>query len=166
MREILQGTKPLDEQINAWKREGRRIVFTNGVFDVLHVGHLVVLEQAALEGDKLIVAINSDASVRRLGKGEDRPINSDLDRGRLLMGLGCVDAVVIFDEDTPAEAIAKIHPDVLVKGGDYSADCLDPNDSRYIVGSQEIRARGGEVKVIPILAGKSTTRLLERIRSK
>ena len=78
MREILQGTKPLDEQINAWKREGRRIVFTNGVFDVLHVGHLVVLEQAALEGDKLIVAINSDASVRRLGKGEDRPINSDL----------------------------------------------------------------------------------------
>ena len=166
MREISQGSVSLKEEINSWRQDGLRIVFTNGVFDVLHVGHLVVLEQAALEGDKLIVAINSDASVRRLEKGEDRPINSDLDRGRLLMGLRCVDAVVIFDEDTPAEAIAQIHPDVLVKGGDYSADCLDPNDSRYIVGSQEIRARGGEVKVIPILAGKSTTRLLERIRSK
>ena len=82
------------------------------------------------------------------------------------MGLGCVDAFVLFDEYTPSDAIANIHPEDKEKGGDYSADCLDPNDSRYIVGSQEIRARGGEVKVIPILAGKSTTRLLERIRSK
>ena len=132
---------------------GQRLVFTNGCFDILHVGHLRLLEQARQLGDLLVVAVNSDDSVRRL-KGDSRPINPQKERSALLAGLECVDFVTIFDEDTPLAAILACQPDVLVKGGDYS--------EATIVGAPEVRARGGRVEVIPLVAGRSTTGLLQR----
>jgi len=132
---------------------GQRLVFTNGCFDILHVGHLHVLERARQFGDVLIVAVNSDDSVRRL-KGDSRPINGQEERAALLAGLECVDFVTIFAEDTPLAAILACQPDVLVKGGDYS--------EATIVGAAEVRATGGRVEVVPTIQGRSTTRILER----
>jgi D-beta-D-heptose 7-phosphate kinase/D-beta-D-heptose 1-phosphate adenosyltransferase len=132
---------------------GQRLVFTNGCFDILHVGHLQVLERARQLGDVLIVAVNSDASVQRL-KGDSRPINVQEERAAMLAGLSCVDFVTIFEEDTPLAAILACQPDVLVKGGDYS--------EATIVGAPEVRAAGGRVEVVPIVQGRSTTRVLER----
>ena len=137
-------------------REGR-LVFTNGCFDLLHPGHVAYLDDARRLGDALIVGVNTDASVRRLGKGDDRPLVSQEARLRVLAGLGSVDGLVLFDEDTPLELITALRPDVLVKGGDYTID--------RIVGAPEVQADGGEVKVIPFLPGYSTTALLERIRA-
>lgn len=132
---------------------GQRLIFTNGCFDVLHIGHLRLLEQARRMGDLLLVAINSDESVRRL-KGPSRPINSAAERAALLAGLECVDLVTIFDEDTPHETILACRPDVLVKGGDYT--------EQSIVGAQEVRGWGGCVAIIPLVAGRSSSRLIER----
>lgn len=132
---------------------GQRLVFTNGCFDILHVGHLRLLEKARQLGDVLVVAVNSDASVKRL-KGDSRPINPQKERAALLAGLECVDFVTIFDEDTPLLAILACQPDVLVKGGDYS--------EATIVGAPEVRARGGRVEVVPLVAGRSTTGVLQR----
>ena len=151
------------EIIQEWKAEGYKVVFTNGVFDILHVGHLHCLETAKSYGSKLIVAINDDESVKRLGKGDNRPINSENNRAKLLTGLSCVDLVVIFSEDTPLEAINLIEPDVLVKGGDYNAECTDTKNSTYVVGSNEVRASGGEVRTVPLLPGQSTTNLLNSL---
>jgi rfaE bifunctional protein nucleotidyltransferase chain/domain len=131
-------------------------VFTNGVFDLLHRGHIDLLTAAKGAGDALIVGVNSDASVRRLGKGPNRPIRSDADRAYILAALAAVDRVVIFDEDTPLELVQALQPDVLVKGGDYS--------EATIVGAKEVRARGGNVIVFPLLQGFSTSSLVERIR--
>jgi D-beta-D-heptose 7-phosphate kinase/D-beta-D-heptose 1-phosphate adenosyltransferase len=131
------------------------LVFTNGVFDILHRGHVEYLFAARMLGDALIVAINTDASVRRL-KGSDRPVNADEDRALVLAGLGCVDYVTFFADDTPQRLIAALLPDVLVKGGDYSPDT--------IVGRSEVEAAGGKVVVIPFVEGKSTTQTLEKIR--
>lgn len=133
-----------------------KLVFTNGVFDVLHRGHIEYLYAARALGDVLIVALNSDASARRLGKGADRPVNTEADRAVVLAGLGCVDHVTLFDEDTPQQVIAELLPDVLVKGGDYTPDT--------IVGRAEVEAAGGRVVVIPLITGRSTTDLLRRIR--
>ena len=133
------------------------VVFTNGVFDLLHAGHVTLLEQAAAFGESLIVAINSDASARGLGKGPDRPIVPENDRMRILAGFGCVDCVVLFDEPTPAALIAALHPDVLVKGGDYRPET--------IVGAESVLERGGRVEIIPLLPDRSTTRILERLRA-
>lgn len=145
-----------------WVKEmqarGRKVVFTNGCFDLLHPGHVAYLEQARTLGDALVVAVNTDDSVRRLHKGEDRPINREGDRARLLAALACVDRVVLFPEDTPAEVIAELQPDVLVKGGDYTPE--------EIVGREVVLARGGRVAVIPFVPGYSTTDLLARIRQK
>ncbi len=133
-----------------------RVVFTNGVFDLLHTGHIHVLESARALGAALIVGVNTDASVRRLGKGTERPIVPEQDRARLLAALECVDCVVMFDEDTPASLIDALAPDVLVKGGDYSPETM--------VGAERVRAAGGEVVVIPLLPDRSTSRILERLR--
>ena len=137
------------------KRNGRRIVFTNGCFDLLHPGHIGILEQARELGDALIVGLNSDASVRQL-KGAGRPVLPELERAEILAALECVDAVVIFDELTPHEVIARLLPDVLVKGGDWPGD--------QIVGREEVEAAGGRVVSIPVVPGYSTTGILRKIR--
>ena len=131
-------------------------MFTNGVFDLLHPGHIDLLTAARAAGDALIVGVNSDASVRRLGKGPERPIRPERDRAYVLAALAAVDAVVIFDEDTPLELVRALEPDVLVKGGDYREET--------IVGAKEVRARGGNVVVIPLRDGQSTTSIVERLR--
>lgn len=137
------------------RRQGHRVVFTNGVFDLLHPGHVRYLQAARAEGDALIVAINSDRSVRG-NKGDDRPITPERERAELLSALAVVDAVVVFDEPTPARIIAAIQPDVLVKGADWAADA--------IVGRDTVEARGGKVVRVAIEQGWSTTSILAKIR--
>jgi rfaE bifunctional protein nucleotidyltransferase chain/domain len=134
----------------------RPLVFTNGVFDLLHRGHVTYLEQAKGLGASLVVAVNSDASVKRLGKGADRPLNPLDDRMAVLAALGCVDIVVAFDADTPRDLIVACAPDVLVKGGDYTAVTT--------AGAEEVIARGGRFVAIPFRHERSTTALVERIR--
>ena len=136
--------------------QGQRVVFTNGCFDLLHLGHVRYLEEARSLGDGLIVGVNTDASVKRLGKDPARPVNPEADRAALVAALACVDRVVLFDEDTPLELITALQPDILVKGGDYRLE--------EIVGREVVQARGGEVKGIPLVPGYSTTALLDRIR--
>ena len=149
------------EAIESWRNDGHKIVFTNGVFDILHVGHLHCLDSAKALGSKLIVAINDDDSVRRLNKGPERPINTEADRAELLSVLSSVDLVIIFSEDTPLIAIEAVQPDILVKGEDYDADCTNPKDPQYIVGSNEVKKNGGEVQTVPLLPGHSTTNILK-----
>jgi D-beta-D-heptose 7-phosphate kinase/D-beta-D-heptose 1-phosphate adenosyltransferase len=136
-------------------RQGKKIVFTNGCFDILHLGHIDYLERARGLGDHLIVAINTDRSVRRL-KGKGRPVNNEKDRAGVLSGLASVDNVVLFDEDTPLKVIEAIKPDVLVKGGDWKIP--------HIVGAGFVRSQGGSVKSLKFLKGRSTTSLLKRIK--
>lgn len=151
------------EQIEAWKSTGERIVFTNGVFDILHVGHVDYLEKARELGDRLVVGLNSDSSVRTLGKGSDRPINPQAARARLLEALRCVDAVIVFDDNTPKDLIIAVMPAILAKGGDYDPKVRDQSDKRYIVGSDEVLEHGGEVQTIPLVEGFSTTSILRKI---
>ena len=132
------------------------VVFTNGVFDLLHVGHVSLLETARAQGAALIVGVNSDSSVRRLDKGKERPLVQADDRARVLAALACVDCVVVFDEDTPLELIRALTPDVLVKGADY--------EKSQIVGGTDVEAWGGRVVSVPLVANQSTTRLIERLR--
>lgn len=141
-------------------REGRLprpLVFTNGVFDILHRGHVTYLDQAARLGASLIVGVNTDDSVRRLGKGDDRPLNGQDDRAALLAALACVDAVVLFTEDTPLELIRALRPDVIVKGGDYEMDALPE--------TAVVRGWGGRAVAIPFEHQRSTTALLRKIRT-
>ena len=140
----------------AERASGRRVVFTNGVFDVLHPGHTRYLADARALGDALIVAVNSDRSVRAQHKGSDRPITPEADRAELVAALTAIDAVMIFDDDTPLEIISAIQPDVLVKGADWASDA--------IVGRDVVEARGGRVVRIPLAPGYSTTAILERAR--
>jgi rfaE bifunctional protein nucleotidyltransferase chain/domain len=149
-------------QIQVWRTEGARIVFTNGVFDLLHRGHVTYLAAARAKGDRLVVGVNSDASVRRLEKGPNRPINRLEDRCFVLEGLKSVDLAIPFEEDTPIDLIELVAPDVLVKGGDYNADLADPSDPKYIVGREAILAKGGQVLAIPFVQGHSTTDMLNR----
>jgi D-beta-D-heptose 7-phosphate kinase/D-beta-D-heptose 1-phosphate adenosyltransferase len=140
-----------------WRRRVRgSVVFTNGVFDLLHSGHIDVLAQARAQGDALVVGLNSDSSVRRL-KGPGRPIQSEGERAYVLAALQDVDAVVPFSEDTPLELIQKLRPDVLVKGGDY--------EPSTVVGRQQVESWGGRVVIIPLRPGRSTTDLIERLRA-
>ncbi|WP_038250360.1 D-glycero-beta-D-manno-heptose 1-phosphate adenylyltransferase [Ghiorsea bivora] len=139
-----------------WAEQGQKVVFTNGCFDLLHPGHIQYLNDAKALGDKLIMGLNADASISRL-KGNSRPINPLKDRASMLMGLKSIDAVVAFEEDTPQNLIALLLPDVLVKGGDYTAD--------DIVGAKEVRDAGGEVIVVPFLDGYSSSKLIERIKA-
>jgi len=138
------------------KRNGRKLVFTNGCFDLLHPGHIRSLEQARDLGDALLVGLNSDASVRQL-KGNGRPVIPERERAEILSALECVDAVVIFDDLTPRRVIAALLPDVLVKGGDWPGD--------QIVGREEVEAAGGRVVSVPVVPGYSTTEILKKIRA-
>lgn len=144
----------LVEKLSDWKKQGKKIVFTNGVFDLLHKGHVFSLSQAAKQGDILIVGLNADNSVKRL-KGETRPINDQDARALLLASFFMVDVVIIFEEDTPLQLITSILPDVLVKGDDYTVD--------EIAGAKEVIANGGKVVINPILDGFSTTAIIEAI---
>ncbi|MGE3799887.1 MAG: D-glycero-beta-D-manno-heptose 1-phosphate adenylyltransferase [Candidatus Kapaibacterium sp.] len=142
------------------RKSGSRIVFTNGCFDILHLGHVEYLRQSAELGDILVVGLNSDNSVQRL-KGEGRPIVPESERAALLVALRSVDYVSIFDEDTPLSLIEAVRPDVLVKGGDYDPAALD--GSRYIVGSDLVRSYGGDVQVIDLVEGRSTTNIVSAV---
>lgn len=146
----------LAEALSWRKGQQGRIVFTNGVFDLLHPGHVDVLAGARRQGDALIVALNSDASVRRL-KGPARPVRSEAERAYVIAALEAVDAVITFQEDTPLEVIRRLRPQVLVKGGDY--------DARTIVGADEVQSWGGDVVIIPLTPGQSTTSIIERFRA-
>ena len=133
------------------------MAFTNGVFDLLHAGHIALLEAARAAGDALVVGLNSDASVRRLGKGPDRPLVAEGERARLLAALAAVDCVVLFDADTPLALIQRLRPDVLVKGADYAREA--------IVGAAEVEGWGGRVVRVPLVAGKSTTDLVRKLKT-
>ncbi|MGV9615337.1 D-glycero-beta-D-manno-heptose 1-phosphate adenylyltransferase [Nocardia xishanensis] len=147
----------LVETLRRHRAAGARIVFTNGCFDVLHAGHIAYLDEAKRLGDILVVAVNSDRSVRRL-KGPDRPVNAEGDRCAVLAALRCVDHVTIFDEDTPAELLRATEPDLYVKGGDYQPETLPE--------SPIVRAYGGEVRVLGYLADHSTSAMIDRIRGR
>jgi rfaE bifunctional protein nucleotidyltransferase chain/domain len=146
-----------DEAIGWRGRQPGPIVFTNGVFDLIHPGHVELLEAARREGNALIVGVNSDASVRRLGKGSDRPLNGERARARVLAGLAAVDCVVLFDAETPLELIQALSPDVLVKGADYQR--------QNIVGGDWVESRGGRVVRVPLVSGFSTSSVVERLRA-
>jgi rfaE bifunctional protein nucleotidyltransferase chain/domain len=140
-----------------WRRGARGpVVFTNGVFDLLHPGHIHLLLGARAEGGSLVVGLNTDASVRRLGKGPERPVHAEADRALVLSALEMVDAVVLFDQDTPLDLVRALEPDVIVKGGDYTP--------ASVVGAADVTARGGRVVIIPIAPGHSTTLTIERLR--
>ncbi len=148
--------KSLGDKLKIWKLSNSTIVFTNGVFDLLHLGHIDYLSKAKDEGDILIVGVNSDLSARRLGKGDLRPITDEKSRSTIIASLQFVDAVVLFDEDTPYELIKNIHPDILVKGADYR-----PED---IVGYDVVMAKNGTIKTIDFLPGYSTTAIEKKIK--
>lgn len=156
IKEKILNAEQLQQQLQRWKTFGKTIAFTNGCFDILHAGHIHSLSQAASFADVLVVGLNSDASTKRL-KGEGRPVNNEDNRALMLASLIMVDAVVLFNEDTPLQLITAIMPDVLVKGGDYTIDT--------IVGAKEVIANGGKVEVIPLVEGLSTTNLLKKIET-
>jgi rfaE bifunctional protein nucleotidyltransferase chain/domain len=142
--------------ISTWKSEGKKVVFTNGVFDLLHIGHITYMAKAAELGNKLVIGLNSDSSVKRI-KGEDRPVNDQNSRAALLAALFFVDAIVVFEEDTPINVITTLMPDILVKGADYSIE--------NIVGAKEVVANGGQVKTINFVEGYSSTSIIQKIRN-
>ena len=149
--------------MKVWGLQGDKIVFTNGCFDLLHRGHITYLSQAAQEGNRLIVGINSDASVKSLDKGKERPVTKELDRAFVLAGLGFIDAIIIFNENTPKELINFLQPDILVKGGDYDPEEKNSSSKKYIVGREIVLNKGGKVITIPTVEGFSTTGILGRI---
>jgi len=153
---VLKGSQ-LDEKLKKWKAQNLKVVFTNGCFDLLHIGHLSYLMKAASFGDKLIIGLNSDDSVKRL-KGESRPINAEESRALMLASLFFVDAVTVFEEDTPLNLIKTVMPDVLVKGGDYKME--------NIVGAQEVVENGGVVNVVDFVNGYSSSAIIEKIERK
>lgn len=142
-------------QVAQWKLLGKTVAFTNGVFDILHPGHIFSLSEAAKEGSYLVVGLNADASVKRL-KGESRPVNNQDARAIVMASLQMVDMVVLFEEDTPLELVLAIEPDVMVKGGDYTPE--------QVAGGKEVIARGGRVVINPVLEGWSTTSLIEKMK--
>jgi rfaE bifunctional protein nucleotidyltransferase chain/domain len=154
----------ISDLLDQWRKDGEQLVFTNGVFDILHAGHVDYLTTASKLGNRLIVGMNDDASVRRLGKGPERPVNPQYARSRVLGALRVVDAVLLFGDDTPLELIKQLHPDILVKGGDYSAEQTDKDARDYIVGSEEVLGWGGKVIAIPLTKGFSTTGILDKLK--
>jgi rfaE bifunctional protein nucleotidyltransferase chain/domain len=152
-------------KIGIWRMKEETIVFTNGCFDILHKGHVTYLAKAADLGNRLVVGINSDASVRNQGKGEERPINPEDARQTLLASLTFVDLVILFEGDTPEALIQALVPDILVKGADYDPSERDKNARKYIIGSDIVRAHGGQVAVIDLEEGFSTTGIIKKLRS-
>lgn len=154
MRRKILARGTLKRHLAALRASGKVVVFTNGCFDILHAGHVRYLARAKQLGDVLVVGVNSDRSVKRLGKGAGRPINPEADRAEVLAALEMIDYVTIFDQDTPRELIGALEPDVLVKGGDWPV--------QQIVGADLVRARGGRVRSLPFEKGYSTTKILRR----
>lgn len=146
----------VSQQVKKWQSEGQKVVFTNGCFDILHIGHVDYLEKARELGDKLVLGLNTDASVSRI-KGPERPIVNEESRSRVIAALGFVDAVTFFDEETPKELIESVKPDILVKGNDYLAE--------NIVGADFVIKNGGEVKTIPLVVGFSTSNIVNKIKN-
>ncbi len=155
MKRKILNRKDLKDLLSPLQKRGKSIVFTNGCFDILHVGHARYLREAKGQGNILVVGVNSDDSVRRL-KGPSRPLVPERDRAEMVAALGMVDYVTVFDEDTPAELIAALGPDVLVKGGDYRVE--------EVAGRKSVEAAGGRVVIVPLIGGRSTSRLIEDIR--
>lgn len=155
VQDKIMDVKTLTNLVEGWRIKGQKIVFTNGCFDILHHGHVTLLLQAAELGNRLVLGINTDSSVKKL-KGDSRPINDEASRALLLAAQLYVDAVVLFDEDTPLELIEALKPDVLVKGGDYTPET--------VVGSDFVQHYGGETVIIPLVAGFSTTGLIEKMK--
>ena len=145
------------QRVHDWRAQGQRVIFTNGVFDVLHRGHVSYLDQARALGDRLVVGLNTDASARRLNKGPDRPLNAEADRAMVIAALASVSLVTWFDEDTPMALIDALRPDVIVKGGDY--------DMSRLPETALVQSWGGQALALPFVAGYSTTQLVQRIRS-
>ena len=156
MGEILSRTE-IENIVTKWRKSGKKIVFTNGCFDILHRGHVEFLIEARQQGDLLVIGVNTDASVKML-KGNDRPLVGEQDRAFILSQLLSVDAVVLFSEETPYNLICDIKPDVLVKGGDYTVD--------EVVGRDLVESNGGKVIIIPLVPNKSTTNIIDKVRSK
>jgi rfaE bifunctional protein nucleotidyltransferase chain/domain len=156
IEEKIYDLQTVSAKAKQWQANGDKVVFTNGCFDLLHLGHITYLAEAASLGNKLVVAINSDDSVKRL-KGTNRPINNEISRGVMLACFFFIDAIVVFDEDTPLETINSIMPDILVKGGDYTIP--------QIVGAVEVIANGGAVEVLQFVPGYSSTNIINRIRN-
>ena len=154
-KDKIKSWESLKEQIDQWKKTGEKVVFSNGCFDILHLGHIDYLEKARSLGSRLVIGLNNDDSVRQL-KGAERPVNNEIARARLLAALEFVDGVTIFSEDTPKELIAFLIPDILVKGSDYSID--------NIVGADIVLANGGEVKTIDLVNGYSTSNLINKLK--
>jgi rfaE bifunctional protein nucleotidyltransferase chain/domain len=151
--------------LSAWKFQEKKIVFTNGCFDIIHRGHIDYLAKASDLGKKLIIGVNSDASVKRLGKSVTRPLQDEQTRAMILASLHFVSAVIIFDEDTPLDIITFIQPDILVKGADYDATETNKQSKKYIVGSDIVTAKKGVVRTIEFLEGFSTTKIEEKIKA-
>lgn len=151
----IRSRSAMAEQIAEWHAKGQRVVFTNGCFDLVHLGHVDYLERAAALGDRLVIGLNSDASVRRL-KGPSRPILDEYARARLLAALAFVDGLVVFEEDTPRDLIVHLHPDVLVKGSDYAVD--------QVAGAREVLDWGGTVELVALVEGQSTSSIIDKIK--
>lgn len=147
-----------------WRMKGEKFVFTNGCFDILHKGHVTYLAKSSDFGKHLIVALNTDRSVKGQGKGDDRPINEQEARALVIAGLGFVDLVIFFDDQTPLKLIEELAPDVLVKGADYNPDEIDSTSPKYIVGRESVLQNGGEVKVISMVDGFSTTSIVNKLK--
>ncbi|CAM3405584.1 D-glycero-beta-D-manno-heptose 1-phosphate adenylyltransferase [Pontibacter korlensis] len=144
------------DQVQSWRTQGQKIIFTNGCFDLLHLGHVDYLEKARQLGDKLVLGLNTDASISRI-KGPTRPLQDEMSRARVMASLLFIDAVVFFDEDTPLELIEAVQPDILVKGDDYAVE--------QIVGHEVVQARGGSVQTVPLVKGYSTTNIVKKIEN-
>lgn len=152
------------KRISTWRLKGDKIVFTNGCFDILHKGHVSYLAESAEMGNRMIVALNTDASVKRQGKGEDRPVNNNDARAMVLASLGFVDGIVFFDSETPLDIISEFKPDILVKGADYDPAETNENSKKHIVGSDIVKKYGGEVVAISLVEGFSTTSIIEKLK--
>lgn len=157
-KKIYNDITKLQKKVEIWKFNNQDVVFTNGCFDILHLGHVDYLEKAAALGKKLIIGVNTDASVKTLNKGKERPINDEYARMRILAALGFVDAIILFSEPTPLELITALKPSILVKGNDYSVE--------NIVGADVVLKNGGEVKTIELVEGYSTTKVINKILGK
>ena len=155
----------LELQVSLWKSNGLSICFTNGCFDLIHLGHITYLDEAAKHADILVVGVNSDRSVKALSKSPERPINDERSRAKVLAALESVDRVVIFDEETPKELIEKLTPNVLLKGGDYDPKETNHEHPKYIVGREHVIKNGGVVKTIGLVEGFSTTNIVHKLKS-
>jgi len=158
-------SKNLIEKSRELRSGNKELCFTNGCFDLLHLGHVMYLAEAASLGDHLIVGVNSDRSVKSLGKSPNRPVNNESSRAFLIAALEFVDLVVVFDEDTPESIIKELMPDILVKGGDYDPEESDDTNPKYIVGRNHVLSNGGEVQTINLVEGYSTTEILKKLKS-